>query len=229
MNNEIAIKLTNVSKSYNMPGNENSTPVLKDLSLEIKVGESIAITGPSGCGKSTLLNIIGTLDKADSGAVELNGRNISNLNDSKCATIRSNEVGFVFQLHHLLPQCTVLENILLPTLPTAAENDPATSKERALQLLEQVGLADRTNHHPGQLSGGERQRVAVVRALINKPSILLADEPTGALDRLAAEQLASLLIELNQSEGITLITVTHSSTLAAHMSRQLTLTDGKLE
>ena len=228
MNNKIAIRLTGINKSYTMPGNENNTPVLKDLSLEVKAGESVAITGPSGCGKSTLLNIIGTLDKADSGTVELNGRNISKLNDSKCATIRSGEVGFVFQLHHLLPQCTVLENVLLPTLPVAAENDPTASQARALQLLEQVGLADRINHHPSQLSGGERQRVAVVRALINKPSILLADEPTGALDRLAAEQLASLLVELNQSEGITLITVTHSDTLAAHMNRQLTLEDGKI-
>lgn len=228
MNNEIAIRLTNINKSYNMPSSDKNRPVLQDLSLEVKAGESVAITGPSGCGKSTLLNIIGTLDKADSGIVELNGRNISRLNDSKCATIRSNEVGFVFQLHHLLPQCTVLENVLLPTLPIATANSPEASHKRALQLLEQVGLADHTNHHPGQLSGGERQRVAVIRALINKPSILLADEPTGALDRLAAEQLASLLVELNQSEGTTLITVTHSTTLAAHMRRQLTLEDGKL-
>ena len=228
MNNKTAIKLTNINKSYNIPDNNKNTPVLKDLSLEITAGESVAITGPSGCGKSTLLNIIGTLDKADSGILELNGRDISRLNDSKCASIRSKEIGFVFQLHHLLPQCTVLENVLIPTLPIVAENDPATSQARALQLLKQVGLADRTNHHPGQLSGGERQRVAVIRALINKPSILLADEPTGALDRLAAEQLASLLIELNQSEAITLITVTHSNTLAAHMNRQLTLEDGKI-
>ncbi len=226
MKNEIAIKLTRVSKSYNMPGNDKNSPVLNDLSLEITAGESIAITGPSGCGKSTLLNIIGTLDKADSGTVELNGRNISRLNDTESAAIRSREVGFVFQLHHLLPQCTVLENILIPTLPTAASNDPAT--DRAEGLLEQVGLVDRMNHHPGQLSGGERQRVAVVRALINKPKILLADEPTGALDRLAAEQLALLLIELNKKEKITLVTVTHSEMLAAHMGRTLILEDGKL-
>lgn len=228
MNKEIAIKLTNISKSYNMPGSNNNTAVLKDLSLEVTAGESVAIIGPSGCGKSTLLNIVGILDHADKGTVELNGREISGLTDSDQSSIRNKEIGFIFQQHHLLPQCTVLENILIPTLPATASNDSATNHARALELLEQVNLADRANHHPGQLSGGERQRVTVVRALINKPTILLADEPTGALDRLAAEQLASLLIKLNQKESITLVTVTHSEALASHMGRTLTLEDGKL-
>src|SRR5262249_54855768 len=156
--------------------------------------ESIAIVGPSGSGKSTLLNIIGALDRPDSGRVVLAGRDLSTLSEPELAAVRSREMGFIFQLHHLLPQCTVLENVLIPTLAIAgrpgAEPRAEAPEDRARRLLKRVGLIDRLSHRPGQLSGGERQRVAVIRALINQPKLLLADEPTGALDRAAADNLA---------------------------------------
>ena len=205
-----------------------SVPVLREVTLEIGRGESVAIVGPSGSGKSTLLNIMGTLDRPDRGQVLLDGRELNQLDDIQLAAVRNREIGFIFQSHHLLPQCTVLENVLVPTL---ANNDAALHNgavERAKQLLEKVGLGARHTHRPGQLSGGERQRVAVVRALINKPKVLLADEPTGALDRASAQNLAELLVQLNREEGVTLIVVTHALDLAKRMSRVLELRDGKL-
>jgi len=217
-----------IRKSYGAPGGKAGIDVLSDLSLRVEQGESLAITGPSGSGKSTLLNIAGTLDRPTSGSVSLNGRDVTALPNDELAGIRSREIGFVFQLHHLLPQCTVLENVLLPTLPSSAHAVPEEANRRALQLLERVGLEARTDYHPGQLSGGERQRVAVVRALINNPLILLADEPTGSLDRKSAEDLAELLVTLNREEGLTLVVVTHSEVLASHMSRTRELIDGEL-
>ena len=202
--------------------------MLRDVTLEIGRGESVAIVGPSGSGKSTLLNIMGTLDRPSSGQVLLDGQELSRLDDIQLAAVRNRGIGFIFQSHHLLPQCTVLENVLVPTLPTkdaALRNGAAV---RARRLLEKVGLGARLTHRPGQLSGGERQRVAVVRALINQPKLLLADEPTGALDRASALNLADLLVQLNREEGVTLIVVTHALDLAKRMERVLELRDGRL-
>jgi ABC-type lipoprotein export system ATPase subunit len=222
------LQLTGVSQRYEAGGDAAAVNVLADISFEVARGETLAIVGPSGSGKSTLLNLIGTLDRPSSGKVILNGQDLSQLNDNQLATVRNHEIGFVFQAHHLLPQCNVLENVLVPTL--AGKNDSARREApgRAARLLKRVGLSDRAMHRPGQLSGGERQRVAVVRALINQPKLLLADEPTGALDSAAAAQLAQLLLELNREEGVTLIVVTHAPDLAAKLGRILELRDGKL-
>ena len=227
MSNEAPLLLLeNISREF--PSAENGEPlrVLRGLSLEICCGESIAIVGPSGCGKSTLLNIIGTLDQPTTGTVTLDGQDLSTLDGNALAALRNREMGFIFQSHHLLPQCTVMENVLVPTL--AHGQATATDEERGRRLLERVDLGDRLAHRPGQLSGGERQRVAVVRALINQPKLLLADEPTGALDQATADKLGQLLVELNQEENVTLITVTHSADLANRMARTLELLDGQL-
>ena len=220
------LQLENISREF--PSAENGEPlrVLRGLSLEIGHGESIAIVGPSGCGKSTLLNIIGTLDQPTTGTVTLDGQDLSTLDGNALAALRNCEMGFIFQSHHLLPQCTVMENVLVPTL--AHGQATAADEERGRRLLERVDLGDRLAHRPGQLSGGERQRVAVVRALINQPKLLLADEPTGALDQATADKLGQLLVELNQEENVTLITVTHSADLANRMARTLELLDGQL-
>jgi lipoprotein-releasing system ATP-binding protein len=201
--------------------------VLKGASLRVSRGERIAILGPSGSGKSTILNLLGTLDRPDSGTVHLDGRDLSTLAPRELAHLRNRRIGFVFQSHHLLPQCTVLENVLLPTLAETGAT-PASAEDRARRLLDRVGLASRMDHFPGQLSGGERQRTAVVRALINAPLLLLADEPTGALDRASAEVLGNLLVELNRDESVTLIVVTHSPELARRMDRIVELRDGAL-
>ena len=227
MSNEAPLlQLENISREF--PSAENGEPlrVLRGLSLEIGRGESIAIVGPSGCGKSTLLNIIGTLDQPTTGKVTLDGQDLSTLDGNALAALRNREMGFIFQSHHLLPQCTVMENVLVPTL--AHGQATAADEERGRRLLERVNLGDRLAHRPGQLSGGERQRVAVVRALINQPKLLLADEPTGALDQATADKLGQLLVDLNQEENVTLITVTHSTDLANRMMRTLELLDGQL-
>jgi lipoprotein-releasing system ATP-binding protein len=222
------LKLENVSKSYRAAEGRAPVPVLRDVSLEIAAGESLAIVGPSGSGKSTLLNIIGTLDHADSGRVLLGEKDLNTQDEHALATIRNREIGFIFQSHHLLPHCTVWENVLVPTL--AEKNSPTQNgaEQRAERLLKRVGLGERFTHRPGQLSGGERQRVAVVRALINQPKLLLADEPTGALDRASADELAKLLGELNREEKVTLIVVTHALDLAQKMGRVLEFKDGQL-
>ncbi len=220
------LKLIEISKSFDMATN-HSLQVLEGISLQIKSGASAAIIGPSGSGKSTLLNIIGTLDRPTHGNIFLEEQNLQELDEQKIAEIRNRKIGFIFQAHHLLPQCSVLENVLVPTLagPKSGRTD---AEKRAKKLLERVGLSARLSHRPGQLSGGERQRVAVVRALINRPKLLLADEPTGALDRTSAEQLAQLLVELNREEKVTLIVVTHALDLAHRMELQFELRDGKL-
>jgi lipoprotein-releasing system ATP-binding protein len=223
---EALLKLSDVTLRYN--SGAGPVEVLKGVSLEVKGGESLAIMGPSGSGKSTLLNVIGTLDRPAGGRVVLAGQDLSQLNDVQLASVRNSQIGFVFQAHYLLPQCTVLENVLVPTLAGAKTNSKEKAAERAQRLLKRVGLGDRLHHRPGQLSGGERQRTAVVRALINQPQLLLADEPTGALDRASSQQLATLLLELNREEGVTLIVVTHATDLAHKMSRVLELNDGRL-
>src|SRR4051794_19730400 len=184
----ILLELSSVSKRYESAQSGEHLQILTDVSLQIRLGESAAIVGPSGSGKSTLLNIIGTLDRPTSGQVLLEGKDLSQLDDKSLAAVRNQKIGFVFQSHFLLPQCSVLENVLIPTLASTGASQQG-AEERANQLLERVGLGQRLQHRPGQLSGGERQRVAVVRALINRPQLLLADEPTGALDRRAAESL----------------------------------------
>ena len=221
------LKLEKVSKNYVAAEGAAPVSVLRDLSFEITAGESVAIIGPSGCGKSTLLNIIGTLDHPTSGSVWLDGQDLSRLDEQQLAAIRSRQIGFIFQSHHLLPQCSVLENVLVPTI--ADKRSASTgAAERAEKLLKRVGLGERLHHRPGQLSGGERQRVAVVRALINQPKLLLADEPTGALDRNSAQGMAQLLVELNREEQVTLVLVTHALELARQMNRILELRDGQL-
>ena len=201
--------------------------VLDGLVFSLGEGEAVSVVGTSGCGKSTLLNIVGTLDEASSGKVRLFGEDVSGMREKERAVLRAKNVGFVFQMHHLLPQCTVLENVLVPTL--ALGKGEGGDVARAKQLLERVGLAARTGHVPAQLSGGERQRTALVRALINRPKLLLADEPTGALDEANAGELAVLLKELNTEEGLAMMVVTHDRKLAAEVGKVMELRGGKLE
>jgi ABC-type lipoprotein export system ATPase subunit len=222
------LKLEKVTKNYVSAEGAAPVAVLRELSFDLTAGESVAIIGPSGSGKSTLLNIIGTLDQPTSGHLWLDGQDLSQLDERKLASIRNQQIGFIFQAHHLLPQCTVLENVLVPTLANNKSKARDGATERAKKLLQRVGLSERLHHRPGQLSGGERQRVAVVRALINQPRLLLADEPTGALDRTSAQGLAQLLVELNREEEVTLMVVTHALDLARQMGRVLELRDGRL-
>ena len=220
------LKLENVSREFPSAEGDQPLHVLRGLSLEVARGESVAVVGPSGCGKSTLLNLIGTLDQPTGGTLTFDGRELGGLDDTELAALRNREMGFIFQSHHLLPQCTVMENVLVPTL--AHRSATAADEDRARRLLERVGLGERLAHRPGQLSGGERQRAAVVRALINEPQLLLADEPTGALDEATADKLGQLLVELNAEENLTLITVTHSPDLAARMARTVKLAEGQI-
>jgi len=222
------VELVDVTKRYPSPTGEEGPVVLDGITLTIAPGEALAVVGPSGSGKSTLLNIIGTLDRPTTGRVRLTGRDLANMDDDARADVRAHQVGFVFQLHHLLPQCTALENVLVPAL-AEARTVPEAVRERGRTLLARVGIADRMDYRPGHLSGGERQRVAVARALINRPTLLLADEPTGSLDREAAADLADLLAELNREEGLALVVVTHAMALARRMGRVLELRDGRLE
>lgn len=223
------LELKNITKTYQSPSGSETRTVLDDLSFEVNAGESIAILGPSGSGKSTLLNIIGSLDKPSTGEVILDGQNLSDLDENHLSKIRNKRVGFVFQLHHLLPQCSVLENVLIPTLASPNKDDKVNYEERALNLLKRVNLEGHADHRPAQLSGGEQQRVAVIRAMIHQPPLLLADEPTGSLDQGSAENLAQILMSLNTEENVTLIVVTHSMKLAGHMERTYYLNNGKLE
>jgi lipoprotein-releasing system ATP-binding protein len=222
------LKLEKISKTFEAAPGAAPVSVLRDISLEIEQGQSAAIVGPSGSGKSTLLNIIGGLERPTSGRVLVEGVEVATFDENALADFRNRRLGFIFQAHHLLPQCSALENALIPTLVFPKGAARAEAPERARRLLTRVGLGARLDHRPGQLSGGERQRVAVVRALINRPGLLLADEPTGALDRAAAEALARLLLELNREEKVTLLVVTHAADLAAQMQRAFELQDGQL-
>lgn len=220
--------LRDVAKSYQSVMDGPAVTVLDGIGMEISEGESAAIVGPSGSGKSTLLNIIGTLDRPTRGQVLLDGQDLAQLDELQLAAVRNRRIGFIFQAHHLLPQCTVLENVLIPTLVCEDKQLRQSAPERARRLLDRVGLGPRVHHRPGQLSGGERQRAAVVRGLINQPRLLLADEPTGALDRASAAELTRLLIELNREERVTLMVATHALELAGQMSRRFELLDGRM-
>lgn len=223
MSQEI-LRLHQVSKWYESAPERR---ILDRMDLSITEGERFSIVGPSGCGKSTLLNLLGTLDTPSEGEVLIGGVEVTGLREADLAALRAEMIGFIFQLHHLLPQCTVLENVLVATLALpkrkSGEEAIGEAEARAKILLDRVGLADKADRLPSQLSGGERQRVAVVRALINRPKLLLADEPTGALDEANAKNLIELLVELNQSENLALVVVTHDRDIAASLGsvRQL--------
>lgn len=221
-------ELQRITKYYEQPGSEIQNIVLDEISLHISDNERIAIVGPSGSGKSTLLNILGTLDKPTSGKVVLNNSPIEQFDENQLAELRNSFMGFVFQQHHLLPQLTLLENVLLPLLPQKDTTLVKNAHERAFDLIQRVGLTNHLNKFPSQLSVGECQRTAVIRALINKPRILLADEPTGSLDAANAEQLALLLTELNLEQNVALVIVTHSMELAGKMDKIYHLREGKL-
>lgn len=218
------LSVTHVSKEY--PTRAEPLQVLRDVSLELSASDSLAIVGPSGCGKSTLLHLLGTLDTPTSGSITLNDEDPFQLDEPQLARFRNRNIGFIFQEHHLLPQLSVLENILVPAL---AEGEPSGEiVTRAHDLIQRVGLEDRLHHRPAELSGGERERAAVARSLLHQPTLLLADEPTGNLDRSNAHQVAQLLLEIQQQEQAILIVVTHSNELASQLQQQKTLDDGQL-
>ncbi|MGD8285551.1 MAG: ABC transporter ATP-binding protein [Desulfobacterales bacterium] len=200
--------------------------VLKDLNFDLQAGETAAIVGASGIGKSTLLHLLGTLDRPDSGELLFKGEDVFSYDDIRLAQFRNESVGFVFQFHHLLPEFTALENAMMPLLIQGRERRNAVTV--AEEILIRVGLADRLHYRVGKLSGGEQQRVALARALILQPAVLLADEPTGNLDKINSEQVHTLLLELNQELSMTLVVVTHNMELASYMSRSVTIADGKL-
>ena len=216
------LELIEVSKSY--PAQPQEVRVLSEINLRIEPAQTVSIVGPSGSGKTTLLNMMGGLDRPTTGKIKLNQKNLASLKNGELARLRNQHVGFVFQLHYLLAQCTVLENVLLPTLATTqTATEQKQTRKRAMDLLERTQMTQYADSYPGQLSGGQRQRVAVVRALINRPDILLADEPTGSLDADTAGQLTDLLLELNQSESVALVIATHSRRLARKTQRQFNL------
>ena len=223
------LELDTIYKKYDVPSGKAPLTVLSNISLHIERGETIAVVGPSGSGKSTLLNIMGALDKPTSGSVIFDGKNLAEMSENELAYIRNTEIGFIFQLHHLLPQCTVLENVLIPTIPQNKKRSNKELQNRAKKLLGEVGLENHFDYFPAQLSGGELQRVAVVRALINRPKLLLADEPTGSLDQTSAHNLGQILIDLNRAENVTLIVVTHSHDLAKRMDTVSNLHNGRLD
>ncbi len=224
----VLLELQNVHRTYALPAEHASRDVLKGVCLTLNCGESVSIVGPSGSGKSTLLNLMGGLDDPTSGSIHFLGKNLADLEDGERARICNREMGFVFQLHHLLPQCTVLENVLIPTIPFGGSKKIEETAHRAKRLCERVGLSPFVDSFPAQLSGGEQQRVAVVRALINQPKLILADEPTGSLDRDTAENLVKLLLELNREENAALVVVTHSMHVAGQMERTCQLQAGLL-
>ncbi len=218
------LEVTKLSKSYPTPG--GSLDILSELSLTLDAGEAASIVGPSGSGKSTLLYVLGALEPPTSGALTLNGVDPFSLSSSELAAFRNGQVGFVFQDHLLLPQCTVLENVLIPTLVADAHEDSAA---RARELLERVGLGSRLTHRPAELSGGERQRVALARALIRRPPLLLCDEPTGNLDHAAGEVVAEMLFDLHVRQETMLVVVTHNTQLAARCPTRFELVGQRLE
>jgi putative ABC transport system ATP-binding protein len=217
------IELTHITKIYRMGGVDIT--VLSDVSLKVQPGELIAIMGPSGSGKSTIMNMLGCLDRPTSGSYRFEGREISSLTDDELASIRNVKIGFVFQTFNLLPRFTALKNVEVPLIYSGV---PARlRKERAMPLLQQVGLSERMNHKPTELSGGQQQRVAIARALVNHPMLLLADEPTGNLDSRSGEEILNLLIGLNQ-QGVTIIIVTHDQSVAARCNRVISVKDGQI-
>ena len=232
LNNQVSgknmLELIDVTKDYGIPGMPGHVPVLNSLSLKLTAGQSMAIVGPSGCGKSTLLNLIGALDKPTQGEIRFMGQELTTLDETRLAHIRNQQIGFVFQMHHLLPQCTVLENVLVPTLAYPDAGKREDSHKRAVNLIEKMDLADCMHRRPGELSGGQCQRAAVARALINKPALLLADEPTGSLDHDTAKNIMNLLHTLNRTEYVALVVVTHARDLARQFEDVRTIRDGRL-
>lgn len=222
------VELEKISKFYTNNGLVSKRNVLNEISLSINDGDSLSIVGPSGSGKSTLLNILGTLDLPTSGIVKLKGKQIQHFDEKQLAEIRNLNIGFIFQQHHLLPQFTLIENVLVPTIPLKDKNLKNSALERAMSLLESVGLDDKIHQRPGQLSGGECQRATVVRALINEPNLVLADEPTGSLDQDSAEQMGELLSDINKKHNVAMVVVTHSMDLAKKMNTIYNLDHGKL-
>lgn len=221
---ETAIILDGISKSYTI--GTNRFDVLRNVSFTVRKSETIAIVGASGIGKSTLLHIIGTLDRPDEGQLFYNGSNVFNLSDDRLAGFRNKKIGFVFQFHHLLPEFSAIENVSMPLLMKGVSKE--TAEGHAEKILQRVGLGQRLMNRPGELSGGEQQRVAIARAIVQKPEVLLADEPTGNLDRRNSRQIHELLDELNREIGMTTLVVTHNLELAGYMSRSVTLLEGKI-
>jgi lipoprotein-releasing system ATP-binding protein len=221
-----ALQVANLCKEYPTP--RDPLVVIRDVSFSLGRGDALAIMGPSGSGKSTLLYILGALEPPTRGVISLGGRNPNTLNGADLAAFRNQQIGFVFQDHHLLPQCSALENVLIPTMAPGSAFSGEQAERRARGLLDRVGLSGRLDHVPAELSGGERQRVAIARALINQAPLILADEPTGNLDRHTAEKVADLLLELHREENTILVLVTHSLELARRFPRQAELVDGIL-
>jgi ABC-type lipoprotein export system ATPase subunit len=221
------IELKEIHKTYYL--GEIDLPVLKGVSLNVKHGELVALMGASGSGKSTLMNILGCLDHPTSGEYWLDGREISGLTAKEQARLRNRMVGFVFQNYNLLPRTTALENVLMPLTYTKENLSEHQMRQRAAELLQKVGLGDRTDHQPSQLSGGEQQRVAIARSLVNRPRVLFADEPTGNLDSRTSEEILQMFQQLNSVEGITLILVTHDPNVAQHAQRIIRIKDGLIE
>jgi lipoprotein-releasing system ATP-binding protein len=220
----MSLRVEHLCKDY--PTRSGPLSVLRDVSLDLRRGEALAVMGPSGSGKSTLLHILGTLDRPTAGNVLLDGTDPFALSEPALADFRNRHIGFVFQDHHLLPQCSVLENVLVPTL--VSRDGRGEAEAWARQLLDRVGLAQRLDHRPSELSGGERQRVAVARALIHHPALVLADEPTGNLDRRTAQSVGQMLLDLHREQNTVLVVVTHSAELARHFPRQMEMGDGTL-
>lgn len=215
------IKAKNIFKSF------DTLQVLKGVDLQVDKGEIVSIVGPSGAGKTTLLQILGTLDKADKGDIEVDGVNVSKLNDNELAAFRNQHIGFIFQFHQLLPEFTALENVMIPALIAGKETNNV--RLRALELLDYLGLTDRIEHKPSEMSGGEKQRVAVARSLINNPALILADEPSGSLDSKNKEELHKLLFDLRNKFGLTVVIVTHDKELAGISDRVVAMCDGNVE
>ena len=220
------IAVSQVTKTYDSPAGKIA--VLQDLDLRVAAGETVAIVGPSGSGKTTLLNLLGALDQPTAGSITIDGTPIGNLRPEAAARFRNRSIGFIFQLHYLLPQCSILENVLVPRLAGGWDEDEGEVRARAESLLGQVGLQDRMTHRPWQLSGGEQLRAAIARALINRPKIILADEPTGSLDPATGDRIADLLLQTNQGAGTALVVVTHNAQLAHRLHRTLRLERGRL-
>jgi ABC-type lipoprotein export system ATPase subunit len=215
-----------ISKTYASPA--GPVAVLRELDLHVAAAETVAIVGPSGSGKTTLLNLLGALDQPTSGSLKVDGVELGALDPAAAARFRNRSIGFIFQLHYLLPQCTVLENVLMPRLAGGWAEAARATRARAEALLEQVGLQDRMSHLPYQLSGGEQLRAAIARALINQPKIILADEPTGSLDPATGERIADLLLRTNAAARVALVVVTHNAGLAQRMQKTYRLADGRL-